>query len=79
MIWLQSSLLLKKHLYELNLLELPPFKNQQVSLYRSVSLENSVKQLKHYLTRAIREIKHSACGLNVNKALGFASCFISRI
>ena len=30
------------------------------------SLENSIKQLKHCLARAIREIKHSACGLDTN-------------
>ena len=51
--------------------------NQQTHLYRSVSLENSIKQLKHCLALAIREIKHLACALDANKALGFASCFIS--
>ena len=51
--------------------------NQRTHLYRSVSLENSIKQLKYCLALAIREIKYSACGLDDNKALGFASSFIS--
>ena len=34
-------------------------------------------QLKHCLALAICEIEYSACGLDANKALGFASCFIS--
>ena len=34
--------------------------NQQTHLYRSISLENSIKQLKHCLALAIREIKQSA-------------------
>ena len=42
-----------------------------------VLLENSIKQLKHCLAHAIREIKHLTCGLDANKALDFASCFIS--
>ena len=51
--------------------------NQLARLYRSASLGNSINHLKHCLARAIREIKHSARGLDSNKALGFASCFIS--
>ena len=51
--------------------------HQLSRLYRSVSLGNSINHLKHCLARAIREIKHSARGLDANKALGFASCFIS--
>ena len=38
---------------------------------------NSIKQLKHCLALAIREIKNLACSLDANKALGFALCFIS--
>ena len=53
--------------------------SQLAHLYRSVSLGNSINHLKHCLARAICEIKHSARGLGANKALGFASCFISRI
>ena len=51
--------------------------NQQARLYCSVSLENSVKQLKYCLARATREVKHSACGLDANKAPDKAECFIS--
>ena len=51
--------------------------NQRTHLYRSVSLENSIKQLKHCLALAIREIKHLACSLDANKAIDFALCFIS--
>ena len=51
--------------------------NQRTHLYRSISLENSIKQLKHCLALTIREIKHSACVLDANKAQGFASCFIT--
>ena len=44
--------------------------NQRTHFYRSVSLENSIKQLKHCLALAIREIKHEARGRDVNKARG---------
>ena len=59
------------------LLELPSVKPYNARLYRSVSLGNSIDHLKHSLARAIRKIKHSAHGLDANKALGFTSCFIS--
>ena len=56
-----------------NLLELPPVKTPSTFISKRLTK----KFLKHCLAQAIHKIKHEARGQDVNKALGFGSCFIS--
>ena len=44
------------------------------TIYQSISLENSLKWLKHH---ALHETKHLTHGLDANKAFSYVSCFIT--